>query len=185
MQKNDKTMSNAAVAQSGDRHTIWQPENDYSHRLILAAILKDNPIPFAYRLNYVANFYVGPLIRNIEKTFNMTRPEWIVLFCLNQQTGLNAQQISSATGRPKTSISAAVKQLLQRKLISRKTDLQDGRRQVLLLTDAGRRIYTAIVDSFIAREADMLACLDRSERTTFIRLLDKIIDNSGVWAKPY
>jgi DNA-binding MarR family transcriptional regulator len=115
----------------------------------------------------------------------MTRPEWIVLFCLNQQTGLNAQQISSATGRPKTSISAAVKQLQQRKLISRRTDIEDGRRQVLRLTDAGRRIYTAIVGSFIEREADMLACLDRGERTTFMRLLDKIIDNSGAWAKPY
>jgi DNA-binding MarR family transcriptional regulator len=185
MQKKAKTISNIAVAQSEDRHTIWQPENDYSHRPILAAILKDNPIPFAYRLNYVANFYVGPLIKNIENMFGMTRPEWIVLFCLNQQTGLNAQQISSATGRPKTSISAAVKQLLERKLISRKTDIQDGRRQVLLLTDAGRRIYAAIVDSFVAREADMLACLAQSERATFIKLLDKIIDNSGAWAKPY
>jgi hypothetical protein len=67
MPKTDKTMSNAAVAHSGDRHTIWQPENDYSHRPILAAILKDNPIPFAYRLNYVANFYVGPLIRTLRK----------------------------------------------------------------------------------------------------------------------
>jgi len=70
-------------------------------------------------------------------------------------------------------------------LILRRTDIEDGRRQVLRLTDAGRKIYTAIIDSFVAREADMLACLNRSERNTFGELLDKIIANSGTWARPY
>ncbi len=180
-----KPMANAALKPSDDRTTIWQPDTDFVRRRVLAAILKDNPIPFAYRINYVANFYVGPLIRSIEKRFDMTRPEWIVLFCLNQQSGLNAQQISSVTGRPKTSISAAVKQLQHRKLISRKTDVQDGRRQVLRLTDAGRQVYVAILESFVAREADMLACLNRGERAALMGLLDKLVENSGAWAKPY
>ena len=115
----------------------------------------------------------------------MTRPEWIVLFCLCQRSGLNAQQISTVTGRPKTSISAAIAKLQKRKLILRRTDIEDGRRKVLRLTDAGRKIYAAIIDSFVTRETDMLACLSRSERTAFSDLLDKIIDNSGNWARPY
>jgi DNA-binding MarR family transcriptional regulator len=178
-------MSNTAVADTEDRHTVWRPDDDVPRRLILAAILKNSPIPVAHRLNFVANFYVGPLIRNIEKTFRMTRPEWIVLFCLNQQTGLNAQQISTVTGRPKTSISAAIAKLQRRKLIFRRTDVEDGRRQVLRLTEAGRRMYAAIIDSFVAREREMLACLTRKERATFAELLDKLVEHSGTWARPY
>jgi DNA-binding MarR family transcriptional regulator len=178
-------MTNEATMASGDAGTVWQPEIDLSRRLVLAAILNDNPIPFAYRLNYLANFYVGPLIKTIEQSFRMTRPEWIVLFCLKQRSGLNAQQISNVTGRPKTSISAAVKQLHRKKLISRSTDRKDGRRRVLQITDAGQRLYARILASFVAREAAMTACLTRSERAQLMQLMSKMIDHSGEWARPY
>jgi DNA-binding MarR family transcriptional regulator len=178
-------MTNEATIASEDAGTVWQPEVDISRRLVLAAIMNNNPIPFAYRLNYLANFYVGPLIKNMERSFRMTRPEWIVLFCLRQRSGLNAQQISNVTGRPKTSISAAVKQLHKKKLISRSTDRKDGRRRVLQITEAGQRVYAKILQGFVEREADMTACLTRSERTQFMQLMNKMIDHSGEWARPY
>src|SRR5439155_13082182 len=99
----------------------WQPGEHSLHRLLLEAVLKDNPIPVAYRINYIANFYVGPLVARMEKTFKLSRPEWIVLFCLTRQPRLNAQQISIVTGRPKTSVASAVKMLQRKKLITRKT----------------------------------------------------------------
>ncbi len=178
-------MSDMSQSETIERHTSWKPEADFARHLVLEAILRNNPIPAAYRLNYIANFYVGPLIKQIEEKYGMTRPEWIVLFCLNQQTDLNAQQISNVTGRPKTSISTAVKQLQKKKLIVRHTDAKDGRRQVLRTTDSGQKIYRSILRSFVAREAKMLECLDRNERKSFMELLDKMISNSASWAKPY
>lgn len=178
-------MSRPAISTSADPHTIWQPESDLSRRLTLAAILKGNPLPIAYRLNYLANFYVGPLIKKMEQELNMTRPEWIVLFCLTQRSGLSAQQISNVTGRAKTSISAAVIQLQRKRLISRSIDTNDGRRRVLQITEAGQRMYARILASFVAREAQMVACLSRNERGVFLQLLNKMIENSGEWARPY
>jgi len=166
-------------------HTSWQPDANVIHQLLLENILKDNPVPSAYRISYVANFYIGPLVANMEKKFKLTRPEWIVLFCLTQQPKLNAQQISSVTGRAKTSIAGAVKQLQRKKLITRKIDIFDSRRRVLHLTDAGRSLYKLIISGFIAREADMLAGFDAGDRRTLIRLLDKIIKSNRSWAKPY
>lgn len=168
-----------------DMRTSWQPSPDALHHLLLEAILKDNPIPAAYRISYVANFYVGPLVAWMEKSFSLTRPEWIVLFCLTQQARLNAQQISEVTGRPKTSIAGAIKQLQKKKLITRKADIADRRRRVLHLTDAGRNLYRAILGRFVAREADMLTSLNTGERALLIRLLDKIIKGDRTWAKPY
>lgn len=166
-------------------HTVWEPDGDFGRRETLAAVLKDNPLPIAYRLSYVANFYVGPLVKNMEQAFRLSRPEWIILFCLHQRPDLSAQQISNVSGRPKTSISAAVRQLQGKKLIVRSTDVRDARRLVLHLTDAGRKIYKQIIVGFMAREADMMACLERDERRAFFELLNKIIDNSASWAKPY
>ncbi len=165
--------------------SIWQPDGGTLHDLLLAAILKNNPIPVAYRINYVANFYVGPLIRRSETKFRMTRPEWIVLFCLTQQPRLNAMQISMVTGRPKASVAAAVKLLQKKKLITRNPDAADGRRQVLQLTPAGHETYKAIVGSFIERENAMLECLTAGERKTLLQLFDKLVQNSRSWAKPY
>jgi DNA-binding MarR family transcriptional regulator len=178
-------MNHAVTQEPGSGQTVWQPEATLSRDLILAAILERNPIPVAYRVNFLANFYVGPLIRELEKSFGMTRPEWIVLFCLHQRKGLNAQQISHVTGRPKTSISAAIKQLQKKKLISRQTDVRDGRRRVLHVTDAGQRLYTKILEKFVAREAQMISCLSRRERETFLALLEKLVEYSQNWAKDY
>lgn len=165
--------------------TVWQPAAAKARDLILAAILERNPIPIAYRVNYLANFYVGPLVKALEKSFGMSRPEWIVLFCLQQQEGLNAQQISHVTGRPKTSISAAIKLLQRKNLISRETDVQDGRRQVLQVTDAGQRAYGRILEKFVVREAQMVSCLSAREREAFLALLQKMLENSRDWAKDY
>src|SRR4029453_1067390 len=106
-------------------------------------------------------------------------------FCLHQRRGMNAQQISNVTGRPKTSISAAVKQLLKKKLISRKTDVVERRRQVVHVTDAGGRIYEQILEGFVAREVEMVKCLDINEREVFLRLLNKLVSNSPAWAQSY
>jgi DNA-binding MarR family transcriptional regulator len=178
-------MNRPALTDADSVRTIWRPDTDVARRLTLAAILDGNPLPIAYRLNYLANFYVGPLIKKMEQELGMTRPEWIVLFCLTRRTGLSAQQISDVTGRAKTSISAAVKQLQKKRLLSRSVDARDGRRRVLQITEAGQRAYRRIVQGFVAREADMVACLSKSERNTFLQLLDKLVDNSPGWAKPY
>jgi DNA-binding MarR family transcriptional regulator len=178
-------MAKRASRTAEAHRTTWQPAEEPVHSLLLKAILKDNPIPAAYRINYVANFYVGPLVAMMEKSFRLTRAEWIVLFCLTRQPRLNAQQISIVTGRPKTSIASAVKQLQKKKLITRVTDAADSRRQVLHLTDAGKEMYRGILSHFVEREKAMLAGLTSAERQDLMRLVDKMIRNAGDWARPY
>jgi DNA-binding MarR family transcriptional regulator len=178
-------MAKNPLRKKADDNTSWQPAVEPVHSLILKAILTDNPIPLAYRINYVANFYVGPLVGMLESSFKVTRAGWIVLFCLTRRPRLNAQQISIVTGRPKTSVAAAVKELQRKKLITKVIDAADGRRQVLHLTAAGKDMYQSIVGEFIKREKAMLQSLTATEKQELTRLFDKIIRNSVDWAKPY
>ena len=158
-------MSRPAISTSDDPHTIWQrfvaPPDSGGHS-------EGNP---SHRVSaqLLGDFYVGPLIKKMEQELNMTRPEWIVLFCLTQRSGLSAQQISNVTGRAKTSISAAVIRLQRKRLISRSIDTNDGRRRVLQITEAGQRMYARILASLVAREAQMVACLSRNECGVFLQ----------------
>ena len=151
----------------------------------LEPILEHNPILDAYLLNYLANFYVGPLLKVVDARQGLTRPEWIVIFCLTQNEGLNAQQISDATGRAKSSVSHAVKLLQKKRLLRRMPDPLDGRRQVLRLTVTGRAAYKDLVAFFIEREDAMLACLTTAERRMLRKLMLKLTDNMDSWAKSY
>jgi len=151
----------------------------------LAHILEKNPILDAYLLNYLANFYVGPLLKLVEARQGLTRPEWIVIFCLSQYEGLNARQISDVTGRVKSSISHAIKLLERKKFLRRIADPADGRRQVLQLTASGRGAYEDLVGFFIEREQAMLACLTDAERRSFRKLMLKLTRHTESWARSY
>jgi DNA-binding MarR family transcriptional regulator len=151
----------------------------------LARILHGNPIHDAYLINYLANFYVGPLLKLIDARHRLTRPEWIILFCLSQHDRLNAQQISDVTGRPKSSISHAMKLLERKKLLHRIPDPADGRRHVLKLTASGNAAYRDIIGFFIEREKQMFACLSSQERSALRKLMLKLVGNMECWARSY
>lgn len=159
--------------------------SDGQRAATLAQILDGNPIFDAYLLNYLANFYVGPLLKIVESRQGLTRPEWIVIFCLMQHPGLNAQQISDVTGRAKSSISHAVKLLHNKRLLRRMPDTFDGRRQLLELTAAGRKAYEDLIGFFMEREEAMLACLTGAERRSLRKLMLKLTDGMEAWAKSY
>lgn len=147
-------------------------------------ILTVNPIRMAYRLNYVANFYTGPLYKEIERRWELTRPEYIVLFCLLQTPRLLAKDIVAICGRPKNSISRAVNALIGRGLIQ--ADLKaSGRGQPLTLTAAGETIAKDILPLFIHRERQMLEPLDAEERAQFDRLLGKLCLRDDGWDRVY
>lgn len=151
----------------------------------LANILDGNPILDAYLLNYLANFYVGPLLKIADARQGLTRPEWIVIFCLSQCEGLNAQQISDVTGRAKSSISHAIKLLEKKKMLQRMPDPHDARRRVLQLTPKASQAYSDLVGFFIEREKQMLACLSDAEKRNLRKLMYKLTGNMHHWATSY
>lgn len=165
--------------------TVQRPEHASQRAYDLACILDGNPIHDAYLVNYLANFYVGPLLKLIDARHGLTRPEWIILFCLSQHDGLNAQQISDVTGRPKSSISHAMKLLERKKLLRRISDPADGRRHVLKLTSSGAGAYRDIVGFFIEREKQMFSCLSSRERASLRMLMRKLVGDMERWATSY
>lgn len=147
-------------------------------------MLYDTTLSRAWRVNFLANFFTGPVYRDIAERYELSRPEFVILFCLSQQTELVARDICLVTGLPKNSISRAVSELVAKGLISRKTDDTDKRAKPLVLTAEGRQRLAQVVPVVESRQAAMCARLSEAERTEFDRLFAKVIAGMPDWVQP-
>lgn len=146
-------------------------------------MLNDTPLAAAWRVNFLANFFTGPIYRDLGTRFGLSRPGFVILFSLSHQPGLVAQDIVLVTGLPKNSISRAVSELLGRGLIRRETDSGDRRAKVLTLTPAGQDLLDQVVPLFKSRQTAMFDALTPEEDATFFRLLMKVIYAMPEWVE--
>lgn len=147
-------------------------------------MLESNAVTFAWRLNYIASFYAVPFYLALEQRIGISRPEYVILFCVIHRPGVTAGEIVAATGRPKNSISFAVTRLEKKGLIARRPNHADSRRMELRATAAGRAIYHRVLPFLHERERQLLAPLSAQERERLGLLLMKIAVNVPQWEEP-
>lgn len=140
-----------------------------------------NPCWLSFRFNFLALHYNGPLYDWIEKTYGLTRPEYVVIFSLGLHHTGRAADISASSGFPKNTLSRAVRKLCRLKLVTKAVDPEDGRNQVLRLTAAGKTLFDKTLPSFVDLEQRMLRTLSQAEKDTLSRLLAKIVLDSVNW----
>jgi len=147
-------------------------------------MLENNAVTFAWRLNYIASFYAVPFYLALEQRIGISRPEYVILFCVIHRPGVTAKEIVAATGRPKNSISFAVARLEKKGLIIRCPSHADARRMELRATGPGRAIYRRILPFLQERERRLLAPLSAEERERLGSLLMKLALNVPEWEEP-
>jgi len=147
-------------------------------------MLDDTELRHAWRINFVANFFTGPVYRQLGEKFGITRPEFVILYCLKHVPGLVAQDICRVTGQPKNSISRAVSDLLRKGYVQRGTDPDDKRAKPLSLTDAGWTMLEHASPVVKARQDAMRAALTEDELAHFDGLIRKMVFAMPKWVTP-
>jgi DNA-binding MarR family transcriptional regulator len=147
----------------------------------LIDIVSNTPLPLAYRIAFITNFYREPLLRRMERDFNLIRPEWTILICLTFRDGVNARDICEITEQPRNTISRGVAALMRKGMIVQSPDTEDARRMLLHLTDLGRSTYDAIMPLFVESEARIASILSHAEQETLEALLDKLCRSVEQW----
>lgn len=150
--------------------------------LKLIDILDATPIPVAYRMAFIINFYREPLIRRMERDTGLIRPELTVLICLSFRSALNARDICEITEQPSNTVSRAVASLVGKGFVTSARDAVDTRRNVLAITEAGQAVHDRVMATFEAAECAMLETLEPEEVATLTRLLDKLARDVDRWA---
>lgn len=147
----------------------------------LIDILDAVPIPIAYRIAFITNFYREPLLRRMEREHGIIRPEWTVLICLVFRDGICARDICAITEQPSNTVSRAVASLESKGLVRSCPDSADGRRRNLSVTRAGRALHDRVMAPFVQAEEEMTRSLTSAEKAQLVRLLDKIARDTPRW----
>jgi len=140
-----------------------------------------NPCWLTYRLNYLALRYNVPLYSWVERTYGLSRPEFVVIFSLGLRDRAVARDIAVSSGFPPNTLSRAIHKLVRLGLATRTSDAADRRRFVLTLSETGRALFEEALPRFVDFEHMMLEALSEDERTTLSRLMAKMVLASPNW----
>ena len=127
-----------------------------------------------YRLSILSNTVSNTIAREYRDLFGLSIPEWRVMAVLGRFGPLSASGASERTAMDKVTVSRAVSQLIEQKLIKRDTDPTDRRRSILKLTARGARTHRKIVPIARGRETELTAALTETERRSLDTLLAKL-----------
>ena len=127
-----------------------------------------------YRMSVLSNRISQGIAQTYEERYGLTVPEWRVIAILGRHPGISATQVARYAAMDKVAISRAVKRLLEAGRVRRKDDNADRRAKQLWLSDAGERLYQAIVPAALAYEKALLSVLKDEEREQLDRVLDKL-----------
>jgi len=105
------------------------------------------------------------------------RYHYVLLAALDEGGAASQADLSRSTAIDRSDMVAAVNDLAGRGLVERSPDPDDRRRNVVSLTDAGRR-YLQKLDRLLDRaQDDLLAPLSPAERRQLVDLLTRIVDH--------
>src|SRR3954468_6272092 len=156
------------VSKSDDQHTV--PSLDMSSRRDLGPRL-------SRRLTYLlkrALIELEELHQEHLATSGVNARELAVLLLLDGREPESQQQAASRLGIDRTTMVGLLDSLERKDLVARRPDAGDRRRNVVVLTDAGRATLQEATDASDAAERDLLAELDDREAAQLRELLNRI-----------
>jgi DNA-binding MarR family transcriptional regulator len=113
-----------------------------------------------FRLNRLAAEVSERLARIYSERFDLDIPQWRVLATLAGEGESSAQAIVQSTRTHKSTISRAVQQLEEKRLIARVVSGNDKRTQVLKLTSEGQRLFRQLKPLVLAYQEKLLARIE-------------------------
>ncbi len=136
----------------------------------MAAVdLSTHPGHLARRLQQAHSLLWGAMVS--EET---TSPQFAVLNALLEKPGMDQRTLSEHVHLDRSTIADIVARLAGRELVERVRDPADGRRNVLKLTEHGRRVHGKLVTRTGRMNRVFLAPLDGEERETLLRLIARV-----------
>lgn len=127
-----------------------------------------------YRLSVLSNAVSGKIADMYERDFEISIWQWRIIAVLGESEGLTATEVAARTLMDKPAVSRATASLLERGIISRKSDRADRRKAALRLTSKGRKIYDGIIPRALAYERDLLQALSAEDAAMLHRLLTRL-----------
>ncbi|MCQ8827523.1 MarR family winged helix-turn-helix transcriptional regulator [Streptomyces malaysiensis] len=136
-----------------------------------AVDLNTHPGHLARRFQQAHSLLWGAMVS--EET---TSPQFAVVNALMEKPEIDQRTLSEHVHLDRSTIADLVARLARRGLLERVRDPNDGRRNVLRLTDEGARVHRKLVTRTARMNRVFMAPLDEAERETLLRLIARVTD---------
>ena len=114
---------------------------------------------------------------------NVTPVQFALLFAASQETGLDQRTLAGRIGLDTSTIGAVVDRLESRGLIERKVSPDDKRVRLLSVTPAGKKLLQGVMPAMLRAQDRMLAPLPKADRSKFMSMLKRIVEENKVWSR--
>lgn len=118
--------------------------------------------------------------RSTEKSCGLSTAQLFVLRSLEGSEGLSVKELAARTLTHQSSVSAVVKRLVEKELVSREPSPRDSRSVVLTLTRTGKAKLRRSPPLIQERMISTLAKFPDPDRREFARLLRRFVEKSGL-----
>lgn len=132
---------------------------------------------WAYKVTVLADLLarrIGPIVQDVS---GLNLSQWRVIAAVADQPGRTASQVVDMTPMDKGIVSRAVRTLVERDLIERRSSKQDGRLSHLYLTDDGSKVYQTIVSALSNAKADGASTGSFEQQQRLLEQLDQFIED--------
>nr|WP_206324012.1 MarR family winged helix-turn-helix transcriptional regulator [Streptomyces sp. HNM0574] len=132
------------------------------------------------------NTHPGHLARRLQQAHTLlwgamvseetTSPQFAVLNALAEKPDIDQRTLSEHVHLDRSTIADLVARLGRRGLVRRVRDPEDGRRNVLKLTDEGAALHRKLAARTVRMNRVFLTPLDEAEQETLLRLLARVAE---------
>ena len=114
---------------------------------------------------------------------NVTPVQFALLFAAAKEAGLDQRTLAGRIGLDTSTIGAVVDRLESRDLIERKVSPNDKRVRLLSVTPAGKKLLQSVMPAMLRAQERMLAPLPAPDRTKFMAMVKRIVEENNAWSR--
>lgn len=133
-----------------------------------------------YKLSRLLNDVSIGLQRTYTPSFGLNVSQWRMLAAAAQLEPTSVTELTDYSGMDKVTVSRALREMVDKNLMTRTLDENDRRRSTIELTEEGRRIYDEISPGAVEYERDLLKPLSADERKVLEALVDRLLSQAAI-----
>jgi len=136
-----------------------------------------------YWLRAVSNHVSHAFKVKVER-HGVTVAEWVVLRALFVRDGVKPSELATTLGLTRGAISKLVDRLAAKDLVSVRSDVRDGRAQLVTLKVSGRRLVPTLAALADKNDAEAFGHLEPEHRASLLATLKSLVEHLGLRGAP-
>ncbi|GAA78304.1 MarR family winged helix-turn-helix transcriptional regulator [Pseudoalteromonas sp. BSi20495] len=127
-----------------------------------------------YQLTNIATRVSNDFAEVYQTKYGLNIPQWRILANLAQYGQSNAKDLCTQANMDKSTVSRAVKVLIDKGLVKSELNAQDKRAALLVLSKAGQSLYENIAPDALNWEKQLLSTLTNEEYGVLVSIFEKL-----------